>query len=112
MIITLTGADFSNSNIGTLSTWRISTVLGEGATYSGATYVDKNAAFNATVTIAEGYEIGAAGVTVTMGGVTQNGVVTVNGNVITIAIASVTGNVVIKVPTKNTATGEEGDGAV
>ena len=100
MIITLKGANFANSNIGTLSTWTISRVLGDGATYEGVTYVDKNAAFNATVTIADGYEIGAAGVTVTMGGVGQNGVVTVNGNVITIAIASVTGNVVIKVPTK------------
>ena len=108
MIITLKGANFANSNIGTLSTWTISRVLGDGATYEGVTYVDKNAAFNATVTIAEGYEVGAAGVTVTMGGVGQ--VYTIDGNVITISIASVTGNVVIKVPTKNTTTGEEDGG--
>lgn len=108
MIITIKGSRpdiFKDSNIGTLSTWTISRVLGDGATYNGVTYVDKNAAFNATVTIADGYEIGSAGVTVTMGGVGQ--AYTINGNVITISIASVTGNVVIKVPTKNTATGEE-----
>lgn len=100
MIITLKGADFSSSNIGTLSTWTVSRVLGAGATYSGATLVDKGAALNATVTIADGYEIGSAGVTVTMGGVGQ--AYTISGNVITINIAEVTGNVIIKVPTKNT----------
>lgn len=105
MIITLKGADFSKSNIGTLSTWTISRVLGAGATYSGATLVDKGAALNATVTIADGYEIGSAGVTVTMGGVGQ--AYTISGNVITINITQVTGTVVIKVPTKNIATGGE-----
>ena len=104
MIITLKGANFADSNIGTLSTWTISRIIGSGATYSGVTYVDKGAAFNATVTIAEGYELGSAGVTVTMGGVGQ--AYTINGNVITISIASVTGNVVIKVPTVNISTGE------
>lgn len=111
MIITLSRADFSNSNIGTLSTWSISRVLGSGATYSGATFVDKNAALNATITIINGYELGSAGVTVTMGGVAVTSGVTVNENTITIAIGSVTGNVVIKVPTVNTSTGEE-DGEI
>ena len=106
MIITLKGADFSASNIGTLSSWRITRSLGTGATYDGPTSVDKGAALNATVTIAEGYELGTAGVTVTMGG-TVVSVATVNGNVITISIAEVTGNVVIKVPTANVNTGEE-----
>ena len=106
MIITLIGADFSQSNIGTLSSWRITRSLGTGATYEGVTSVDKDAAFNATVTIAEGYELGTAGVTVTMGGNVISAA-TVNGNIITINIASVTGNVVIKVPTVNLSTGEE-----
>lgn len=113
MIITIKGSApdiFKNSNIGTLSTWTISRVLGDGATYSGVTYVDKNAALSATVTIDEGYEVGTAGVTVTMGGNSVTSGITVNGNIITINIASVTGNVVIKVPTKNTSTGEEGSG--
>jgi hypothetical protein len=107
MIITLKGADFSASNIGTLSSWRITRSLGSGATYAGPTSVDKGAAFSATVTLAEGYEIGAAGVTITMGGTVLDGAHAVVGNVITIAIPSVTGNVLIKVPTINTATGEE-----
>lgn len=112
MIITLKGADFSTSNIGTLSTWNITRVLGDGATYDGVTYVDRDAAFNATVTIAEGYELGAAGVTVTMGGEALDSGITVNENIITIAIDSVTGNVKITVPTINISTGEEDNGSV
>ena len=106
MIITLKNADFSASNIGTLSSWRITRSLGSGATYEGVTSVDKGASFTATVTIADGYEIGAAGVTITMGGAVVSAA-TVNGNVITISITEVTGNVVIKVPTVNLSTGEE-----
>lgn len=107
MIIILKGADFSASNIGTLSSWRITRSLGTGATYEGATSVDKGAPLTATVTIAEGYELGTAGVTVTMGGIVLSGAHSISDNVITISIAEVTGNVSIKVPTINTATGEE-----
>lgn len=109
MIITLMGADFSASNIGTLSSWRITHSLGSGATYEGVTSVDKGAAFSATVTLTEGYEIGTAGVTVTMGGTVLSGTHSISGNIITITIASVTGNVLIKVPTININTGEEDD---
>lgn len=109
MIITLKGADFSQSNIGTLNSWRITRSLGAGATYEGKTSVDKGAAFSATVTLAEGYELGAAGVTVTMGGTVLSGAHSISGNVITITIAEVTGNVLIKVPTVNTAGGDEPD---
>lgn len=108
MIITLVGADFSNNNINdTLTTWTIFRDIGEGATYDGPTSVEKSAALSATVTIDEGYEVGAAGVTVTMGGEAVTSGISTSGQVITISIGSVTGNVVIKVPTKNTATGEE-----
>jgi hypothetical protein len=107
MIITLIKADFSKSNIGTLSTWRIIRSLGSGADYVGATSVDKGAAFNATVTIADGYELGVSGVSVTMGGQLLSSCVAINGNTITISIESVTGNVTIKVPTVNLSTGEE-----
>jgi len=107
MIITLTGANFSASNIGTLSTWSISRVLGSGATYNGPTFVNKGSALSATVAIGTGYELGTDGVSVTMGGTTQSSAYSISGNVITISIGSVTGNVVIKVPTKNTSTGEE-----
>ena len=110
MIITLKGANFSLSNIGTLSTWRISTVLGTGALSSNSvTSVDResNTGYTTTITIAEGYELGAAGITVTMGGVDITSTA-VSGLTISIP-AKVIGNVVIKVPTKNISTGEEDD---
>ena len=108
MIITLKGADFSSNNIGTLSTWTIFTSLGVGATYDGVKTVDKGASFTGTVTIADGYEIGTAGVSVMMGttDITSTAVTT-DGNEITISISAVTGNVTISVPTINTSTGEE-----
>lgn len=116
MIITLTGANFAGvdengnpKNIGTLSTWHISTDLGSGATYAGPSFVDKDAALSATVTLDEGYEVGTAGVTVTMGGEAVEAS-SISGQVITISIEKVTGNVVIKVPTKNVNTGEEEGG--
>ncbi len=110
MIIRLKNADFSENNIGSLSTWTIAKSLGHGATYNGVNYVDRNAPLNATITIAEGYELGAAGVTVSMGGKVVTSGVTVNGNTITISIDVVTGNVKITVPTININTGEEDGG--
>lgn len=112
MIITLKKANFSSSNIGTLTTWSISRVLGSGATYSGDTLVNRGAALSATVTIADGYEIGSAGVSVTMGGSEVSGAYSTSsdGKTVTISIGSVTGNVVIKVPTKNVNTGTEDGG--
>jgi hypothetical protein len=107
MIITIKGATFTN-NIGTLNTWPISISLGSGATSSNnITYIEKNAAYTTTITIADGYEIGSAGVTATMGGSPLT--VDTSANPFTISIASVTGPVKIKVPTKNIATGEEDD---
>jgi hypothetical protein len=108
MIFTLIGADFSKSNIGTLSNWIILRELGAGATYTGPSFVEKNATFSATVTLSEGYEIGSAGITITMGGTAlDESYYSIVDNVITFTIASVTGGVVIKVPTLNTTTGEE-----
>ena len=118
MIITLVGADFSVNKIGTLTTWNVSYIECEGVTYSGDTSVTRGGALSATATIAEGYEIGSAGVTVTMGGQAQSGVVTTStdGKTITISIGSVTGNVVIKVPTvdesgNESTGGNEGSGS-
>ena len=107
MIIVLKNADFSASNIGTLSTWRITRSLGAGTAYDGPIAVDKEGTLTATVTIAEGYELGAAGVTITMGGEPLSDVINIQGNIIYISIPVVTGNVVIKVPTVNINTGEE-----
>ena len=113
MIITIKGADFSAKNIGTLSTWTIFTSLGSGATYSGNRAVDKGSGLSATITIADGYELGSAGVSVVMGTTdVTSSAATVNGNTITISIATVTGNVTIKVPTLNTSTGEEDGGSI
>lgn len=108
MIIVLKGADFSQSNVGTLSTWRITRSLGAGATYEGPISIDKGAALNATVTLATNYEVSSAGVTITMGGTVLDDAYSISGNIITIAIANVTNNVLIKVPTVNISTGDEG----
>jgi hypothetical protein len=108
MIFTLIGADFSKSNIGTLSNWTILRELGAGATYTGPSFVEKNAIFSATVTLSEGYEISSAGITITMGGIAlDESYYSIVDNVITFTIDSVTGSIMIKVPTLNTSTGEE-----
>lgn len=64
-----------------------------------------NSGIQATLTIKEGYELGAAGVTVTMGGNPVTSGVTVNENTITINISKVTGNVTITVPTVSASDG-------
>ena len=109
MIIYLKGADFSArpadgfEPIGTLNSWMVRATLGHGATSSNTvTSVEKDAAYSTTITIAEGYKIGAAGVSVTMGG--QAVSVNASTNPFTISIAKVTGTIVIKVPTAAIAT--------
>lgn len=97
MIITLKGADFSASNIGQLTAWRIRTDLGDGATYDGPTSVEKGLPLSATVTVDEAYTLGE--VSVTMAGVALTDAYTIEGNVVTISIAEVTGTVVIAVAT-------------
>ena len=108
MIITLKNADFSASNIGTLSTWSIIRSLGAGAIYEGPLFVNKNSLLNATITFKSGYELGSGGITIKMGNITlDNSVYSINENVITITIQQVTNTIEIVVATKNTATGEE-----
>lgn len=103
MIITISGANFSASNIGTLSTWTVSKSIGAGAEHSIPSYVDKNSAFNYTITLKDGYTFGTY--SVTMGG--QKITPTVTETSITINIASVTGAIKIEVKTINSSTGEE-----
>lgn len=102
----LTNADFSGNNLGTMSSlsnsWSVSKMLGPGATYSGPTSVTKGGAFSATITLGTNYEIATSGITFTMGGVAQSTYST-SGSTIAFTINSVTGNIVIKVPTKSTA---------
>ena len=103
MIITISGANFSASNIGTLSTWTVSKSIGAGAEHSIPSYVDKNSAFNYTITLKDGYTFGTY--SVTMGGQTITPTVTETS--MTINIPSVTGAVRIEVKTINSSTGEE-----
>jgi hypothetical protein len=107
MIIVLKNANFSASNIGTLSTWRITRSLGAGASYDGPTSIDKGERLDAAIILAEGYELAAAGITITMNGVVVENAVSPDAGNFIITIHEVTGNVLIKVPTVNTATGEE-----
>ena len=67
MIITLKGADFSGSNIGTLSTWLINKSLKGFTTESTITSVEKGEAYTATFNIIDGYTWSST--VVTMGGV-------------------------------------------
>ena len=106
MIITLIGADFSKNNIGTLTTWSIgySTNISASVTAdsNNPSSVDRttNTGFTAIYTINDGYELSSTGVTVTMGGVVQDNVVTIDGSKITVTFTSVTGNVNISINTK------------
>ncbi len=105
MIITLKGANFSGegNNIGTLDSYSIRF---SGNVTNSNTSVDResNTGYTTTITLTEGYELNGS-ITVTMGG-TDITSTAVSGLTITIP-TKVTGNVVITVPTKNTATGEE-----
>lgn len=101
MIITLKGADFSNNNIGPLSSWLVSREIGEGARYSGPVYVRKGAAFIATVVLASGYRLNGE-VAVTMGEENVSGAYEISEDkkTLTFSIAEVTGNISINVPTE------------
>lgn len=100
MIITLSGADFSKSNIGILTKWRISTALDQGATFDGPASVEKGAMLGASIIVADGYVIDVASISVTMDGVDISNVCTVEDNKVNINITSVTGDVVIQAATK------------
>lgn len=112
MIITLKGANFKDSNIGTLTTWPIMINLGNGATSSNSiTFVDKEpvTSYTTTITIADEYRLDG-NVIVTMHGQKLENAATINGKEITIFIGGVTGPVIINVPTKSAdAGGEEPD---
>lgn len=104
MIITLKGADFSNNNIGLLSSWLIAREIGDGARYSGPVYVSKGGAFSATVVLAEGYRVTLEEVKILMGEAELDNVFTLSedGKNLTINIDEVTGNIFIKIPTEDT----------
>ena len=100
MIITLSGADFSKSNIGILTKWRISTALDQGAVFDGPASVEKGAMLGASIVVADGYVIDMSSIRVTMDGVEISNVCTVEDNKVNINITAVTGDVVIQAATK------------
>lgn len=99
MIITLTGADFSKSNIGILTKWKISTDLDQGAEYNGPATVEKGGMLSANITILDGYILQADKLLATMGEVNITNLCTIEDNKININISSVTGDVYIQIVT-------------
>lgn len=55
MIITLTGANFSANNIGTLNYWMVTRSLSGFSSSSTVSAVIKNGSYNATFTLLAGY---------------------------------------------------------
>lgn len=102
MIIVLKGADFSTSNIGTLSTWRITCSLGAGAIYEGPNSVEKGHPLSATIDLQDGYRAIEEQMVLKMGGDVVEGAITmISGEEpYIISIPSVTGNVTIAFPTE------------
>ena len=97
MIITLKGANFASSNIGTLDSWLISKSLTGVTIDNTATSVKKGEAYKAVITLKENYTFPDA-ITVTMGGTDITSTyVTKTATTITINVPSVTGNIVIRV---------------
>ena len=97
MIITLKGANFASSNIGTLDSWLISKSLTGVTIDNTATSVKKGEAYKAVITLKENYTFPDT-ITVTMAGTDITSTyVTKTATTITINIPSVTGNIVIRV---------------
>lgn len=97
MIITLKGANFASSNIGTLDSWLISKSLTGVTIDNAATSVKKGEAYKAVITLKENYTFPDT-ITVTMAGTDITSTyVTKTATNITINIPSVTGNIVIKI---------------
>lgn len=86
----------------TVTTYAVTNALSNCVTSNGATAVNANAAYSATITANDGYTLDGATVTVTMGGTDITSTVYSSGKV---AIASVTGAVVITVAAVKKAAG-------
>lgn len=98
MIITIKGADFSNSNVGTLDTYFISRNIDSGVTHNIPTSVSKNASANWQIVLSSGYEY--VSYSFTMGGEEIIPTVSEDGKTLTIVIPEVTANVYINVSVK------------
>lgn len=96
MIVTLKGADFSGSNIGTLETYLVSKSIGIGVEYAIPSYVIAGASVNWALTLKKDYSFGEYNVT--MGDTTI--IPTVVDGTMTINIPKVTGDISIAVATQ------------
>lgn len=103
MIITLTKADFSAKNIGTLSSFNVLLKLGAGCTYNGSKIIENGNKLSATVSIAANYIPDLTNCIITMGGIqlTVNNDYTISfeDGLVTLEIVKVTGQIVIILPT-------------
>ncbi len=96
MIITLTGANFSENNIGTLNSWRIVRALQGVSTQSNVTAVPKNGSYTATFKVNDGYKLASS--SVTMGGTDiTSSALKWDGTTGTVTISQVAGNVYISI---------------
>lgn len=96
MIITLTGANFSANNIGTLNYWMVTRSLSGFSSSSTVSTVIKNGSYNATFTLLAGYQFVEGGAVITMGDTdVTTSVLTWNSEntVATVAIPNATGNI-------------------
>jgi uncharacterized protein YjdB len=97
MIFTLKNADFSASNIGTLSSWRIVKSLRGVTTDSTVVNVSKDASYSAIFNVSEGYEFNNAVVTMDGNDISANLVWNTDKTIGTLTISSVTGHVYISI---------------
>lgn len=111
MILTIKGADFSGSGLGTNTSVNISY---KGNVTGTPGYIEKNTQLTSTITIKTGYTYNSI-TSVTVGGSTITGyTATNNGNgtvTLTIPANLITGKVVINVSTTATGGGETGGGS-
>lgn len=106
MIITLKNADFSQNNIGTLDSWGITKILRGVTTDNDITRVEKNARYEATFNIKEGYILSEFKVTMGNDDITATALVWTNSyKTANLYIPEVIGNVYILI--KASSTGAE-----
>ena len=97
MIFTLKNADFSASNIGTLSSWRIVKSLKGVTTDSNVVSVSKDTPYSAIFNVSEGYTFNNAVVTMDGNDISSNLVWNTDKTIGTLTISSVTGHIYISI---------------
>ena len=95
MIITITGADFSAANIGTLNTYSVYAYIGSGTIYNIPNYVLINSNVNWTISLNDGYSFGEYSIMMGDTPITP----TIVDNTMQISIDNVTENIVITITT-------------